>query len=75
MTKKTTLPNGVRLIYQNIEHVRSVSAGIWVDCGSKNETPENYHQILTEYRESYKRRKEAIDTLFDEIKIIKKLKV
>ena len=41
----------------------------------KNETPENYHQILTEYRESYERRKKAIDTLFDEIKIIKKLKV
>lgn len=41
MTKKVTLPNGVRLIYQNIDHVRSVSAGIWVDCGSKNETSEN----------------------------------
>ena len=41
----------------------------------KNETPENYHQILTEYRESYERRKKAIDTLFDEIKIIKKLKI
>ena len=41
MTKKITLKNGVRLIYQHIDHVRSVSAGIWVDCGSKNETPEN----------------------------------
>ncbi len=41
----------------------------------KNETKENYQQILAEYRQSYERRKKAIDTLFDEIKIIKKLKV
>ncbi|MBR2743541.1 MAG: insulinase family protein [Clostridia bacterium] len=40
MTKKHTLKNGVRLLYEQIPHIRSVSAGIWVDCGSKNETPE-----------------------------------
>ncbi|MBQ3379544.1 MAG: insulinase family protein [Clostridia bacterium] len=40
MTKKHTFSNGVRLIYEKLEGIRSVSAGIWVDCGSKNETPE-----------------------------------
>ena len=39
MTKKHTLSNGVRIIYEKLGGIRSVSAGIWVDCGSKNETP------------------------------------
>ncbi len=41
MTKKTVLSCGVRLIYQQIEHIRSVSAGIWVNCGSKCENESN----------------------------------
>lgn len=40
-----------------------------------NETPENYKEILTQYEVAYKKRKERIDSLYDEIKIIKKLKL
>ncbi len=40
MIRQTMLPNGIRLIYEKIEHVRSVSLGVWVDTGSVRETPE-----------------------------------
>jgi predicted Zn-dependent peptidase len=36
----TTLPNGVRVITEAMQHVRSVSVGIWVGAGSRRETPE-----------------------------------
>ena len=36
----TTLPNGVRVITEAMPHVRSVSVGIWVNSGSRSETPE-----------------------------------
>jgi predicted Zn-dependent peptidase len=36
----TTLSNGVRVITEAMEHVRSVSVGIWVGAGSRRETPE-----------------------------------
>ncbi|MCC6537370.1 MAG: insulinase family protein [Bryobacterales bacterium] len=35
----TTLPNGLRIITEAMTHVRSVSLGIWVDSGSRRETP------------------------------------
>ena len=35
----------------------------------------NYEDILEEYRAAYLKRKEIMDNLFDEIKIIKNLKV
>ena len=41
----------------------------------KNETLENYPEIYEEYKPAYKKRKEEIDNLYKEIKIIKKLKV
>jgi len=41
MIRQTTLPNGIRLIYEKVEHVRSVSMGVWVDTGSVRETQEN----------------------------------
>lgn len=41
----------------------------------KGETIENYKEILTEYEKAYVVRKETIDTLFDEVKNIKKLKI
>ncbi len=41
----------------------------------KNETIENYSSILQEYKETYDRKKTDIQTLYHEIKIIKKLKV
>lgn len=41
----------------------------------KGETPENYRSFIEQYEEAYKNKKAAIDTLYNEIKIIKKLKV
>ncbi len=38
--KKTTLENGVRILSQKIPHVRSVSMGIWVTVGARDEKPE-----------------------------------
>lgn len=38
--KKTTLPNGITIVTENIESVKSVSAGIWVKTGSRNEADE-----------------------------------
>lgn len=38
MYRKHTLPNGVRIITEEIDHVRSVAIGIWVKTGSRNET-------------------------------------
>ncbi len=35
-----TLASGLRVIGERIEHVRSVSVGIWVGAGSQHETPE-----------------------------------
>jgi predicted Zn-dependent peptidase len=39
--KKTVLPNGIRVVTEEIPHVRSVSVGLWFETGSRNETPEN----------------------------------
>ncbi|MGB2867183.1 MAG: pitrilysin family protein [Bacteroidota bacterium] len=39
--RKTVLPNGVRVISEEIPHVRSVSVGIWVDTGSRDEIETN----------------------------------
>jgi predicted Zn-dependent peptidase len=38
MYHKTVLDNGLTLISEKIEHFRSVSLGIWVQVGSRNET-------------------------------------
>jgi predicted Zn-dependent peptidase len=35
----TTLPNGLRVISQDMPSVRSVSIGMWVDTGSRDEEP------------------------------------
>ena len=40
-----------------------------------NETLENYSSLCEEYKEAYNNRKAIIDNLYNEIKIIKKLKV
>ena len=40
MIKQHLLPNGIRLIYEKMEHVRSVSMGVWVDTGSVRENSE-----------------------------------
>src|SRR5712671_2316126 len=36
----TVLPNGIRVITEQMPHVRSVSLGIWIGTGSRRETPE-----------------------------------
>lgn len=38
--QKTILPNGVRVITENIPSVRSITAGIWVTTGSRHERAE-----------------------------------
>lgn len=42
--QKHVLPNGVRVITEEIEHVRSVAIGIWVGAGSRDER-EGYEGI------------------------------
>ncbi|MFB3924673.1 MAG: M16 family metallopeptidase [Syntrophales bacterium] len=37
MYRKTVLDNGLRIVSEEIHHVRSVSIGIWVRCGSRDE--------------------------------------
>jgi predicted Zn-dependent peptidase len=41
MCKKLVLNNGVRLVYEKISYVRSVSVGIWVGTGSRSENLNN----------------------------------
>ncbi len=41
MFKKFTLKNGVRVVCEQISYVRSVSLGIWVKTGSRNESLKN----------------------------------
>jgi predicted Zn-dependent peptidase len=38
--KKTTLPNGLRVLTETMPSVRSATIGIWADVGSSLETPE-----------------------------------
>lgn len=40
MIEKHTLPNGVRVVAEQIPHVRSVALGLWIGTGSRHETPE-----------------------------------
>ena len=39
MHRKTVLKNGVRIVSERLPHVRSVSLGIWVNTGSRDESP------------------------------------
>lgn len=41
MVEKVVLDNGVRIITEEIPHVRSVSLGVWVNVGSRDEEEEN----------------------------------
>jgi len=38
--RKTTLRNGVRVVTERLPSVRSISLGVWVDVGSRNERPQ-----------------------------------
>ena len=37
MTEKRTLGNGIRIVFEYIPYVRSVSLGVWIGCGSRHE--------------------------------------
>ncbi len=37
--EKTTLENGIRIVSKKIPYVRSVSMGVWVNAGARDETP------------------------------------
>ena len=39
MHRKTVLNNGVRIVSERLPHLRSVSLGIWVNTGSRDEAP------------------------------------
>lgn len=38
MYQKNVLPNGVRVITEKIDHVRSAAVGLWIGAGSRDET-------------------------------------
>ncbi|MGD8923111.1 MAG: pitrilysin family protein, partial [Candidatus Zixiibacteriota bacterium] len=40
--QKTVLPGGTRVITEKLPSVHTVSIGLWVDVGSRNEKPEEY---------------------------------
>ena len=40
MVHMETLPNGVRIVTEHMDTVRSVSLGIWVGGGSRQESPQ-----------------------------------
>ena len=35
--KRTIFPNGLKVITEAIPHVRSITLGLWIDCGSRDE--------------------------------------
>lgn len=41
MITSTTLQNGVRVVTQRVEHMHTVTTGIWVANGTRHEAPEN----------------------------------
>jgi len=40
MIRREVLPNGLTVITEKMDHIRSVSLGIWLKAGSRNEAPE-----------------------------------
>ncbi len=38
--RTTTLPNGLLVLTESMPHLRSVSMGVWIDSGSRDEAPE-----------------------------------
>jgi len=37
MFEKTTLPNGLRIVTESLQHSKVVSVGVWIDVGSRDE--------------------------------------
>ena len=40
LVRRTVLPNGLRIVTESVPGVRSVSFGVWVGVGSRDETPQ-----------------------------------
>ena len=38
--RRTTLPNGLLVLTERMSHLRSVSMGVWIDAGSRDEAPD-----------------------------------
>lgn len=38
--QRTTLPNGLTILTERMDHVRSVAMGVWINSGSRHELPE-----------------------------------
>ena len=38
--RREVLPNGLTIITERMDHIRSVSLGLWLKAGSRNEEPE-----------------------------------
>ena len=38
--RSTKLPNGITILTEHMPGLRSVTAGIWVRCGSRHDAPE-----------------------------------
>jgi predicted Zn-dependent peptidase len=38
--QRTTLPNGLTILTERMQHVRSVAMGVWINTGSRHELPE-----------------------------------
>jgi predicted Zn-dependent peptidase len=38
--RTTTLPNGLLVLTESMPHLRSIAMGCWIDCGSRDESPE-----------------------------------
>ena len=37
-TRKTTLGNGIKILTKKMPHIRSVTMGVWVDVGARDES-------------------------------------
>lgn len=75
MFTKSSLKNGIRVVYEKIPYIRSVCAGIWVGTGSCNENHDNNgishyieHMLFKgTYKRSAKEIAEAIDNIGGQI--------
>jgi predicted Zn-dependent peptidase len=38
--RRTTLPNGLTILTEKMDHIRSVAMGVWIRAGSRHELPE-----------------------------------
>src|SRR5579872_4054180 len=38
--RRQTLPNGLTIITEQMQHIRSASIGVWLQTGSRDEAPE-----------------------------------